>query len=59
MKTILTYLFLAFASFTFSQEGPDSTFIIRDAGFSFYDDNGIIKNYEATKKSVGAHEYFW
>lgn len=44
MKTILTYLFLVISSFTFSQEGPDSTFIIRDAGFSSYDDYYISRD---------------
>jgi hypothetical protein len=49
MKTILTYLFLVISSFTFSQEGPDSTYIIRDAGFSVYDDYDKVRDSIASK----------
>jgi hypothetical protein len=47
MKSILTYLFIVSCSFSFSQEGPDSTFIIREYGFASYGD------YEKIRDSIG------
>lgn len=45
MKKILTLILSVLIHYcSFSQEGPDSTFIIRDAGFSVYDDYDIIRD---------------
>ncbi|MFN5982122.1 MAG: hypothetical protein ACK476_02670 [Fluviicola sp.] len=48
MKKLLT-LFCFIPFIFFSQEGPDSTYIIRDAGFSVYDDYDKVRDSIASK----------